>query len=320
MGERKIGMGVVEGLKKGIVEESESRKKWDYFTEKREVSEVPSHIDIEPTNACNLSCIMCERKKMRRKVGFMDIELYKNIIDQCLRFKISSIKLNLWGESLIHKQIVDMIMIAKRSGIERVQFNTNGLLLDEEIAEAVCKSGLDRLTFSIDGVNEATYEYIRKNSEYVKVIKNLEYLLKYKEVNGYAKPIITVQIIRMKETEKEISDFVSKWKELADYVTVTNIATISGMEEIKELTLDSHESVEEKPCPQLWQRLSIHWNGDVTVCCSDFDGFLRVGNIKEKDIKQLWNSDEFNHLREKHIRRDFNGLICQTCDGRFDER
>lgn len=311
-------LGVVEGLKKDIKESSESRRKWDYFTGTREVSDVPSHIDIEPTNACNLQCIMCERREMKRKVGFMDIQVYQKIIDQCLEYGINSIKLNLWGESLLHKQFIDMIKIAKESGIERVQFNTNGVFLDKEIAEGICKNGLDKLTFSIDGISQEVYEFIRKNSEYEKVIENLEYLLEYRNNNGFIKPEITVQIIRMKETEGEINNFVERWKNRVDYVAVTNIATISGLKDIKERSVNLKEDKQENPCPQLWQRLSIHWNGDATVCCSDFDGFLKIGNVKDKNIKDLWNSDEFNKLRDKHQNRNFSGLICQTCDGRFD--
>jgi sulfatase maturation enzyme AslB (radical SAM superfamily) len=42
------------------------------------VSGFPKYLVIEPTNRCNLNCIMCPRGEMTRSQGFMDFELLKN--------------------------------------------------------------------------------------------------------------------------------------------------------------------------------------------------------------------------------------------------
>lgn len=294
---------------------NDSRKRWDYYTKTLEIAPCPLHVDVELTNACNLKCVMCERQNMKRKVGFMSFDLYAHIINQCLEHHVDSIKLNLWGESTIHPDLVKMIGHAKDRGITNTQFNTNGVLMGEKLAAEIFESGLDRMTFSVDGASRETYERVRNKSDYNKVMENLSTLMAIKQRNGFIKPLITLQIIRMKDTEKEIQEFIDRWRELADYITVTNIGTTSGMDENLAMSSRDLNKMKKIPCPQLWQRLSIYWNGDVTVCCSDFDSYLKIGNIKEKSIYDLWHGDELNDFRKRHKNLDFKGLVCLPCTG-----
>jgi radical SAM protein with 4Fe4S-binding SPASM domain len=54
--------------------------------------------------------------------------------------------------------------------------------------------------------------------------------------------------------------------------------------------------------------LHISASGDVFLCCQDFSFETVFGNIKEKSIKEIWNSRE----RKKMIKDSFNGF-CTKC-------
>ena len=41
----------------------------------------PSHLYIEPTNICNHNCVMCVPKPKRGKPGYMQLALWKKIVD-----------------------------------------------------------------------------------------------------------------------------------------------------------------------------------------------------------------------------------------------
>lgn len=294
---------------------ADSRERWNYYTSTLEVAPNPLHVDIELTNACNIKCIMCERQNMKRKVGFMSFELFDRIIGQCADYGVDSIKLNLWGESTLHPDLAKMISHAKAKGILNTQFNTNGILMNEKLIREIFESGLDRMTFSVDGATRETYEKIRSKSDYDSVMGNLDLLFRLKHKHGYESPLITLQIIQMKDTEKEIEVFIKKWEDTADYITVTNIGTTSGMENNLAMSAREIGGMKKAPCPQLWQRLSVYWNGDVTVCCSDYNGFLTVGSIKDSTINELWHCNKLEDLRKRHKKLDFNGLICAPCTG-----
>ena len=49
---------------------------------------IPNEIIIEPTNVCNLKCPVCPTTYgMDRKLGFMEFDLYKSIIDDLKSYK-----------------------------------------------------------------------------------------------------------------------------------------------------------------------------------------------------------------------------------------
>ena len=108
----------------------------------------PTVFYIEPTNDCNLSYIMCPRKRSRNAVGYMPFELFRRVIDQLVGRDIARLSLHLAGEPLLHPQIIDMVRYAKRSGMPHVRFATNATLLDDTLARGFIESGLDSITVS----------------------------------------------------------------------------------------------------------------------------------------------------------------------------
>lgn len=58
---------------------------------------LPNALWTELTNVCNLRCIMCPNSvRAQKKSGFMDIELYKKIIDEAKVFVLPSYEEG-WG-------------------------------------------------------------------------------------------------------------------------------------------------------------------------------------------------------------------------------
>jgi MoaA/NifB/PqqE/SkfB family radical SAM enzyme len=96
--------------------------------------EFPTVFYIEPTNDCNLSCIMCPRKKSRKAVGYMSFGLFRDVVDQLSRRNIAQLSLHLAGEPLLHPRIAEMVAYAKGSGLRTVRFATNATLLNENLA------------------------------------------------------------------------------------------------------------------------------------------------------------------------------------------
>jgi radical SAM protein with 4Fe4S-binding SPASM domain len=58
--------------------------------------------------------------------------------------------------------------------------------------------------------------------------------------------------------------------------------------------------------PDTW--IHINANGDVFICCNDYDFETVFGNVNEKSIKEIWESQE----RKDMIAHSFDSL-CKTC-------
>ena len=71
-----------------------------------------------------------------------------------------------------------------------------------------------------------------------------------------------------------------------------------------------------KRCAKVFRELSVRWDGNVAICCNDWPGFYRCGNIFEDEVtfESIWQSDPFMAARKKlyHGMRNFGP--CAGCD------
>ncbi len=304
---------VVEGRSSSGAHYRAARARWARATPGRALFPAPLHVDIELTNVCDIDCVMCERRYMKRPLGMMTLENFKRVIRQCVRAGVDSVKLNLWGESVLNRSLVEMVRYAKENSGLILQFNTNANRMTPLISRGLVESGLDRITISLDGVKASTYAKIRRKGDFKTVTTNVEALLAEKKKACKTAPHVTLQMIRMKDTLPEVDAYIARWKDKVDAISITNIGATAGSEDILKLSVRKAGRVRRVPCPQLWQRLSVFWNGDVTVCCNDYQGFLKIGNVFKTGLLKLWRSARLNEIRAKHKRREFLGLVCDKC-------
>ena len=281
------------------------RKKWRSWPQKKIVGDFPLHLDIETTNNCNLRCTMCGRNWMKEKLGYINFELFTKIIDEAAKYHLPSIKLNYRGEPLLHPDIVRMVAYAKEKGILEVQFNTNGLLLDEKKAKELIEVGLDRIIFSFDAAKKKTYEKIRRGSNYEKVINNIQTLINLRNKKGVKRPLTRIQMVRMSENKNEVEDFIRMWRPIINRIAVST----------ERNPLGTKRKIEHFPCPQIWQRLMICWNGEVRMCCGDWYGEIVLGNVKDTSVYGIWHEEKLEKIRKIHSKGDFNKIpLCDSCE------
>jgi MoaA/NifB/PqqE/SkfB family radical SAM enzyme/Tfp pilus assembly protein PilF len=69
-------------------------------------------------------------------------------------------------------------------------------------------------------------------------------------------------------------------------------------------------------CPHPFTDVGVLWNGDVTLCCLDHDGLLKIGNINESSIETLIHNDAAKKLRASMLGRYPLPSVCQTCQAK----
>lgn len=114
---------------------------------------LPSEVQIEVTNRCNLDCPMCPHTFGGLPIEDMPMPLFRRILEQ-VPFATDLI-LTGWGEPLYHKEFLGLLDACRelRAGA-RVRFTTNGYLLNEALAREVLARGISRVAFSFDEVPE----------------------------------------------------------------------------------------------------------------------------------------------------------------------
>ena len=274
----------------------------------------PLHLDIEVTSACNLKCPFCATTYSKFENGFMKWETVKKILDEAGDNGLYACKFNFRGEPLLHKEIGRFISYAKKKGIIDVFFNTNAVLLTEDMAKMLIDSGLDRLTVSFEGFEKTLYERNRAGAKFEEVVANVERLRNLREKICRNKPKIRVQAVLVPELKDRLSEYITFWKDKVDQVSYNEIEP-----SVDTVNNNIKRNKSSWICPFPYQRMTVMWDGTLTACKNDYYGKLAMGNIDSVSIKKCW-TDSLDILRKLHKKGQAHDIeACVECPLRMSE-
>jgi len=192
----------------------------------QELTERPWRLfQVETTLACNLACIMCPWVSYRKKVvngGIMSQEIWEAV--RPYLGHVQSIDFTGGGEPLLQPRLVEWMSQAKAFNCT-VGFLTNGLLLTPTVSEKLLAVGIDWICFSMDSPEKATYERIRRGSDFLGVIKNIKYFTRKRP--GATKAMLNY--VMMESNFTEILDMVRLAGELGiDQINFKQCEVIRG--------------------------------------------------------------------------------------------
>lgn len=278
-----------------------------YLLKNAKASFFPQEAAIEITNHCNLSCRMCPHSKMKREKGIMNYELFCAIIDQ-LRVRSEFVFLYGTGESLLVENFFDYASYAVKSGLKTC-LSTNATMLSDDRVERLIDSGIDFIVLAIDGTTKETYDKIRKGAHFEETVQRCKKLLQEK-IRKKSRTDVIVQFIMTEENREESL-------RLRDLFTPEQQRAINQfrLKPLYESYAQGINNVVHKhPCFFLWNFISIAWNGDVQLCCMDYDCSHSLGNVRSNSIQDIWNSAEIRRLRALHLAcRHDDVALCRTC-------
>ena len=79
------------------------------------------------------------------------------------------------------------------------------------------------------------------------------------------------------------------------------------------LALSTDPKLHPRPCPEVFNKLSIHANGDVVLCCNDFNGVVKLGNVGETPLRDLWRHPKIEAYRERLAQDNYKARLCRDC-------
>ena len=292
---------------------------------------MPYIYTIDPINVCNLRCPLCPTGLgiLGRDRGKISIERYQSIIDQVKDYAFKVYLYN-WGEPFLHPEIFEIISYTASRRIE-VHLSSNMNRFSAEMAEKVIDSGLDSLLVSMDGATQEVYERYRRRGNLAQVVENLKTLVAAKKRRGSAKPYIYLRVIINKHNENQIDAM----RQMADEIGV-DAFTIGSLyidttnpEQAKEwLPTDERFSPYDysKPmvntwhCSDLWESMTINWDGGVAPCCWLHNHKNDIANIFDQPVKELWNGDSYISSRRVFALGGEKAgpvkNICTVCKGK----
>ncbi|MDD5431189.1 MAG: radical SAM protein [Candidatus Pacebacteria bacterium] len=151
-------------------------KKTQSYETAKSIPDFPVTLYVELVNRCNLNCIMCYKAHHAQPRAEMSLETYGKIMDECKKNKLPALSLSLGSEILLHKDIKKIMEMTGEAKILDTFFGSNGVLMNEEIAELIMKNKFTRVEVSLDAATQETYAKIRRGSPGLDVVE--------KNING----------------------------------------------------------------------------------------------------------------------------------------
>lgn len=135
----------------------------------RSSQSLPSHMlqfsdDKKPvvvwnvTQACNLKCAHCYARAGTADAGELSTAEGVALIDDLASFRVPVLLFS-GGEPLVRRDIYELLEHAVSRGMRAV-LSTNGMLIDDRVAERLAKIGLSYVGISLDG-SRATHDRFR---------------------------------------------------------------------------------------------------------------------------------------------------------------
>ncbi len=173
----------------------------------------PSRLYIECTAACNISCTeaCCAPETgitRTRQAGMLDFELFRRVVDE-VGASLVRIDFFNYGEAFLHKRAVEMCEYIK-SAFPHVYLytSTNGLALSLDQARRLVHSGIDEVTFSVDGATPESYVKYRQRGRFDVAIANLRAMADEKRRAGRDVPFLNWRYILFKwnDSDEEMNE------------------------------------------------------------------------------------------------------------------
>jgi hypothetical protein len=173
-----------------------------------EVGRHPGRMFIECTAACNISCFQacCAPETgitKTRQAGMLDFGVFKKVIDE-VGPSLGRIDFFNYGEAFLHKRAVEMVEYIKSQHPHiYVYTSTNGTALTEEQARRLVHSGIDEVTFSIDGARAESYVQYRQRGKFDVALANLRAMADEKRKSGRDLPQLNWRYILFKWNDSD---------------------------------------------------------------------------------------------------------------------
>ena len=288
---------------------------------------MPISYSIEPTNHCNLKCPECPSGlgSLTRPLGLLNPDDFKKLIDDISNTGFY-VQLFFQGEPFINKNLYGMINYAREKNMY-VSISTNGHFINEENVDTVLKNAPDKIIYSIDGLDEESYQNYRVGGTFEQADVGLKALLKKKKEINQRHPFVELQFIVMKQNEHQLDEVLKYGKEVGVDKVVFKTMQISSYESALKF-LPSNKKYRryiidngsfgikgkmKNHCFALWRTSVITWDGKVVPCCFDKDAEYELGLTNGKSFNDVWHSDEYNKFRARILGDRHSISMCTNC-------
>lgn len=275
----------------------------------------PEVLNIELTNECIMKCSMCPRTYlMTREKGFMELNLFKKIIDEIVSYKVKpkeTIWLHHFGESLLHPDFDKAVAYGISKGLD-IGMSVNPLALTEEKAVRLFQAKPTRIYMMMDGDSNETFYKLRGVKDVYDIsVKNAVNAFKIKE--KYSPETVLDIVIIDNPAFKDIIDNAEDFWKKEHNIQVSRKPFWNWNGDVDEINQMDCTYKTDKICYFPWKSICVTWNGLVVSCCADYNNLCVIGDVCKNSLLEIWNDEPIKELRKELKSGKISNKLCSKC-------
>lgn len=265
------------------------------------IQDPPNALQIELTEGCSLNCTYCGVQGIRESKGgykFLTVELAKEITK---RLKVSMdhhnwnprVEFAMHGEPTVNKDLESIARLFSKLKLRELILVSNGTgfvkdpnsyikMLEDVGFTSVCLDEYDNCDF---------VQQIR--DKYTGDVELLEYgSEKFRGNKDRFKIVIKKDVAHLTKAYDKVNTHCGGGVDPGQSNPAIN-----------------------KRCGKPFRELSIRWDGNVALCCNDFRGIYKIGNVVDfSSLDALWQSEKFLAARKVLYNNSRDFIPCVWCD------
>lgn len=247
----------------------------------------------------------------------MTLERFEHILNQVKEYT-DLIYLHVKGEPLLHKQLKEIFDICNKYNM-MVNLTTNGTLLKNNIDTLVNIESLRQINISV----HSAMENGKQDSEIEKyLIEIFECVDKLKQNTIISYRLWNVSNIKENEHNKLALNMIGNRYHVPmlyniakenNFVKLDDNIYLNQDIQFKWPNIKDNEMSCKGTCLGLKNQIAILVNGDIVPCCLDENASILLGNVFERNIDEILNSDRAKKIIEGFNNNKLEEKLCRTC-------
>jgi radical SAM protein with 4Fe4S-binding SPASM domain len=276
-------------------------------------------IYIELTNVCGLRCSFCPTKELPNTT--MDLEFFESVIKEAKGFT-REIACHVVGDPLTLPNLEKYLDIIHKHKM-KAMLTTSGYFMKKHTFETLFHPAVKQINVSLNALNKNDTSI--SFEQYIQPILNLchEKVKQKKELFINLRMWNLDEIMSEEKFNQELFELLEK-----EFDVILDLKSLDPKEK-KSIRLDnkvllhfdnyfewpslSNQNYGHGTCQGLDSHIGILANGDVIPCCLDNDAVMKLGNIKEKMLKEIVHGKRATDMREGFKVGHCSEEMCLKC-------
>ena len=268
-------------------------------------------IYVEITNYCNLNCSFCSKDSRSKKE--MTVDEFKIVIDR-IKGYTKSIYLHVKGEPLLHSHLDEILSICNDNNIN-INLTTNGTLLLQK-KDILLKHKIKQINVSLHCENNYPDYFSDVFKTCDELSNNITIIYRIWTLPSLDLDNLSTVIVDKINNHYHLSkDLVDKIKHEKNVKIKENIYIDKDYEFTWPKITKNNSSI--GTCLGTRSHIAILSNGNVTVCCLDSDGIIKLGNIFESSLSTIINKELFKKINTGFRNHKLVCDLCKSCTFRY---